>query len=155
MKCRMDHAQREALMEFIRRTITASVHASQTTQKAQEEAEERFHDLFADEMEGRAPTEWETPRGTLSASEAPKVWNRRYPGVPEDAVSIERGTPWGNPYRVELYGRKEAIALFREQVESNPVLRERIQSALRGRHLVCCCKPKLCHGDVLLEVANR
>lgn len=85
----------------------------------------------------------------------PKVWNRRYPGVPEDAVSIERGTPWGNPYRAEVYGREDAIQRFRDRVESDPTFRARIKAELRGKDLVCCCRPKSCHGDVLLEVANE
>ncbi len=28
-------------------------------------------------------------------------------------------------------------------------------SALRGKDLICFCKPKRCHGDSILEKANR
>lgn len=85
----------------------------------------------------------------------PKVWNRRYPGVPDDAVSIERGTEWGNPFRIGQDGtRKQVIAKYRERVLADADMLRRVQTRLRGRDLVCCCKPKPCHGDVLLELAN-
>lgn len=86
----------------------------------------------------------------------PKVYNRRYPGVPDEAVPIERGTDWGNPFRVTNSGsRKQAIANFRQWAESQPEYIKKVRDELRGKDLVCCCKPKACHGDVLLEIANR
>lgn len=85
----------------------------------------------------------------------PKVWNRRRAGVPEDAVPIERGTEWGNPFRTGTHGtRAQVIQQFKRLVLSQPDLVEHIRRELRGRDLACCCKPKLCHGDVLLEIAN-
>jgi Domain of unknown function (DUF4326) len=30
----------------------------------------------------------------------------------------------------------------------------RARTELKGKVLGCCCKPKLCHGDVLAEWAN-
>lgn len=84
-----------------------------------------------------------------------KVWNRRRPGVPEDAIPIERGTEWGNPFRTGTHGtRAEVIAKFREWVLGQPEMVARVQRELRGKDLVCCCKPKPCHGDILLEIAN-
>lgn len=86
----------------------------------------------------------------------PRVYNRRYSGVPDEAVPIERGTDWGNPFRVNTAGsRAKAIAQFREWVDSQPEYRQKIKNELRGKDLVCCCKPKPCHGDVLLEIANK
>lgn len=33
-------------------------------------------------------------------------------------------------------------------------LREQARRELRGRDLVCFCKPKRCHGDTWLRIAN-
>lgn len=87
---------------------------------------------------------------------SPRVWNRRYAGVPEEAVSIMRPSEWGNPFRVEPgTSRAQAIARHRAWVMADPDFVARIQQELRGKDLVCNCKPKPCHGDVLLEIANR
>lgn len=84
-----------------------------------------------------------------------RLWNRRYPGVPEDAVSIERPSDWGNPFKVTTgRSRSEAVSQHREWVLSQPEYMEKVRRELRGKDLVCCCHPKPCHGDVLLEVAN-
>lgn len=85
----------------------------------------------------------------------PRVYSRRYPGVPEDAVPIERGTDWGNPFRAGVHGtRPQVIEKYRAWLLADPEMVRRVQRELAGRDLVCCCKPKACHGDVLLEVAN-
>ena len=83
------------------------------------------------------------------------VFNRRYPGVPDDAVCIERTTEWGNPFREGPdRNREQSIADFRKWAWGNAEYIARVQRELRGKDLVCCCKPKACHGDVLLEIAN-
>lgn len=84
-----------------------------------------------------------------------RVYNRHRAGVPDDAVSIERGTPWGNPFRVNgLHGRRSAIARYRKWLFDQPELVRQVREQLGGKDLVCCCAPQPCHGDVLLEVAN-
>lgn len=84
----------------------------------------------------------------------PKVWNKHRAGVPEDAVNIQRGTPWGNRFRVEVYGRGKCVALHREEVLADPVFQAKVRRELRGKDLLCGCAPNACHGDVLLEIAN-
>lgn len=37
---------------------------------------------------------------------------------------------------------------------THPELVELAKKELKGKDLVCWCAPKLCHGDVLLEIAN-
>lgn len=85
----------------------------------------------------------------------PRVWNRRYPDVPEDAVNIMRPTEWGNYETRPEMSRARAVAAHRARVLADPEFIAKIQRELRGKDLVCNCKPKACHGDVLLEVANR
>lgn len=60
----------------------------------------------------------------------------------------------GNPYGTNQYDRDEAVDLFRDdfhdRLESDPEFREAVQD-LQGETLACHCKPKACHGDVILE----
>jgi len=85
----------------------------------------------------------------------PKVYNKHHAGVPDDAVCIERGTDYGNPFRVTATrNRAKAIAEYRDWLLAQPKLVEQVQDQLAGKNLVCGCAPKPCHGDVLLALAN-
>ena len=79
----------------------------------------------------------------------PKVYNKHHGDAPKDAIYIGRGSPYGNPYTVAEYEGGYAIEMFRKHVL--PTLDV---SALRGKHLICFCKPRACHGDLILEKAN-
>lgn len=61
---------------------------------------------------------------------------------------------FGNPFKMEQYGRDECIRLFREyfleRVEKDAVFREAVLS-LRGKRLGCFCKPQECHADTIKE----
>ncbi|MCB0565516.1 MAG: DUF4326 domain-containing protein [Phaeodactylibacter sp.] len=85
----------------------------------------------------------------------------RYTKLPEGAVLVTRGSRWGNPFRLVEHGgeytREESIRLYREYIIKK--IREEPErydlSLLRGKDLACSCKlEELCHGDVLLELAN-
>lgn len=81
----------------------------------------------------------------------PRVWNKKHSGVPHDAIYIGRPSLWGNPFIIGRDGtREEVIEKFRLYI-----LRSKLDlSPLKGKHLVCWCKPQACHGDILLELAN-
>ena len=66
-----------------------------------------------------------------------------------------RGSKFGNPYLVSKGGRDSAIAKFELLVDSDPKFRALIRKELRGKNLVCWCAPLPCHGDILLEIANK
>ena len=56
-----------------------------------------------------------------------------------------------NGYKVSVYGRKEAIWRFEQQLKSDPVLRETLWT-MSGLRLVCHCKPtQECHGDAIIR----
>jgi len=82
-----------------------------------------------------------------------RVWNKRDPNCPKDAIYIGRPSKWGNPFKIGKHGnREEVIKKYRDWLtyfqDDLPL------SELRGKDLVCWCAPKPCHGDVLLELAN-
>jgi hypothetical protein len=84
--------------------------------------------------------------------------SRELNGLP--ALSVMRGSRWGNPFPVEVHGRAEAVALFRRLIAvaapGDGMHPETIRRALRGYNLACYCQPdEACHADVLLAIANE
>jgi hypothetical protein len=62
-----------------------------------------------------------------------------------------RGTPWGNPFIIgNGVTREVAIASFKRAILPNLDL-----TPLIGKHLVCCCKPKDCHGDAIMKKLRK
>ena len=92
----------------------------------------------------------------------PKVWNKRDCNVPNDAVYVGRPTKWGNPFSHRggtlacwvVGSREEAVVKYEEWLLNSPKLLECLEE-LRGKHLVCWCKPESCHADILLKLANE
>lgn len=88
------------------------------------------------------------------------VVNRRH--EPFD-VYIGRGSPLGNPY-THLKGktkaefivgtRDESIDAYEAYLIERPDLMA-LLPALRGKTLGCYCKPKRCHGDVLVRLLDQ
>jgi hypothetical protein len=76
-------------------------------------------------------------------------------------VYVGRGSKWGNPYSHKegtlaeyvVESRREAVQKFEEYLLSNEGLMGSL-SELKGKTLGCWCKPKSCHGDILLRYAN-
>ena len=77
-------------------------------------------------------------------------------------IYIGRGSKWGNPFSHKkgtlaehvVGSREEAITKYEEYLLNNQELVNAL-SELKGKTLGCWCKPKACHGDVLLKLANR
>jgi hypothetical protein len=100
--------------------------------------------------------------------------------MPENTVKVARPGPWGNPYRVEVFGRGLAVTLYRYSLEGfwSPSLVEHLSDELAheayrchteirgrlrnrnvrelaGKRLACWCKlDEACHADVLMDLAN-
>jgi hypothetical protein len=86
----------------------------------------------------------------------PKVYNKRDDDIPDGAVDIMRPGKWGNP--LPMLGerdRQKCIRRFEDYLRAHPRLLAEAKHELKGRDLVCTCKPKDCHGDVLLRIANE
>jgi len=81
--------------------------------------------------------------------------------IPPAAVRVDRGTPWGNPFKVPPHTQEEAMERFREyalrRLENQPAWLE----PLRGKDLVCWCQSPSdavkapCHAEILMDLANR
>lgn len=76
---------------------------------------------------------------------------------PDQVVDISRTGKWGNPFPL----RKGATDEERENnlLEYSQWLMNRVDlldaiGELTGKFLACTCKPKACHGDILLVLAN-
>lgn len=87
----------------------------------------------------------------------PTVINRHHyhdKPKPQPWVYIGRGSPLGNPYTVAEHGL-DALELYRRWLWNKITSRDPdVMRALREispRHsLVCSCKPRPCHGDVVV-----
>lgn len=70
-------------------------------------------------------------------------------------VYIGRGSKWGNPFKIGVDGtREEVIEKYKQYIMNRPDLLNDLEE-LRGKRLGCYCKPKPCHGDVLVELLEN
>jgi hypothetical protein len=79
-------------------------------------------------------------------------------------VYIGRGSKWGCPYTTikdretladeVVDSKEEALSKYKEYVLNNPDLMGSL-GELEGKTLGCFCKPKQCHGDILLELISQ
>lgn len=92
----------------------------------------------------------------ITDPDLPRDWHRR----PETYVYIGRKSGslpeslFANPYPVAEHGRDRAIAMYRGYVLASPHIMRAIPK-LTGKILVCFCKPRACHGDVLVDLWNK
>lgn len=108
-----------------------------------------------------------------------RVQRRRVKGwrLPPNTVCVDRSTRFGNPFRVtydrvnrwcvvttekrwycssERVARRFSVWKFRRWASNpNSTVRHHMDE-LRGKNVACFCRlDRPCHGDVLLEIANR
>lgn len=77
-------------------------------------------------------------------------------------IYIGRPSKYGNPFshlegtlaEFRVASREEAISRYRECIQTQPDLMASI-GELRDKTLGCWCKPKACHGDVLVELLGE
>lgn len=69
-------------------------------------------------------------------------------------VYIGRGSKWGNPFHIGEDGtRAEVIEKYKDYIRRRSDLLDALDE-LRGHRLGCFCKPKACHGDVLIGLLD-
>ena len=70
-------------------------------------------------------------------------------------VYIGRPSKWCNPFIIGRDGnREEVIEKYREWILSNLVLINNL-TEIKDKTLGCFCKPKSCHGDVLVDLCDK
>jgi len=79
-------------------------------------------------------------------------------------IYIGRGSKWGNPFthikdkhtKAEFIvnSRSEAISKYKEWISNQPHLLNALEE-LKDKRLGCFCKPKSCHGDILVELIEQ
>lgn len=81
-----------------------------------------------------------------------RVYNKKDPNA--QGLWVDRETEFGNMFHIGEDGnRKEVINKFEARLIEDYDLSGKLYR-LRGHSLICHCKPKMCHGDVLLKYAN-
>lgn len=88
-----------------------------------------------------------------------KVYHRNNSNqaIPPGAVSIGRGSSFVNPFVVgrDADTQADVIRKFTEWTKTQPRFVEIVREELRGCDLFCDCDhPDMCHGVVLLKLAN-
>ena len=69
-------------------------------------------------------------------------------------VYIGRPSKWGNPIKLKRGDKREVILQkYRKWLLQQKDLLAQVNE-LQGKILGCWCKPELCHGDVLAELAD-
>lgn len=85
----------------------------------------------------------------------PRVLNKHTDLTPKNSVYIGRPSIYGNPHHVtDTVTREEVIAQYEQDLLADPKRLATYRRRLRGKNLVCWCKPLACHGDVLLRLCN-
>lgn len=75
-------------------------------------------------------------------------------------VYIGRGSVWGNPYAMEDKSDEERDRVIRayksylwDQIKREKITIQMLLE-LDGKKLGCFCKPKACHGDIIVLAVN-
>lgn len=69
-------------------------------------------------------------------------------------IYIGRGSIWGSPFYIGKDGtREEVISKYEIYIMSHPELIKRLPE-IAGKILGCWCKPKACHGDILVKMVE-
>lgn len=70
-------------------------------------------------------------------------------------INIGRPSKWGNPFIIGRDGtREEVIQKYEGWIRTQPDLMAAL-GELDGKILGCWCKPKPCHGDVLVSLIEE
>lgn len=112
-------------------------------------------DLNDNQINGRSESDHQ--QATLRGKQTTELVNVERHG--KDGVTmIDRTTRFGNKFVLEenggLYSRERSIekyrSWFKNKIRKDPDFRKAVDD-LAGQKLGCWCKPKSCHGDVILE----
>lgn len=70
-------------------------------------------------------------------------------------IYIGRNSKWGNPFIIGKDGsREEVIEKYKNYILNKPELLKDLPE-LKDKVLGCFCKPKACHGDILVQLVEE
>jgi len=70
-------------------------------------------------------------------------------------IYIGRPSKWGNPFTIGKDGtRDQVIEKYEKYILENKKLLNALPE-LKGKTLGCWCKPKACHGDILVKLVDH
>jgi len=65
-----------------------------------------------------------------------------------------KASKWGNHFKVKDCGsNEEACRRYEKYIKRNPEILKSLNE-LKGKTLGCWCKPKMCHGEILIKLIN-
>jgi len=91
-----------------------------------------------------------------------KVVNKKKHQETSNDVYIGRPSKWGNPFshlpnsiaKYKVTSREESILKYEQWIKTQPHLMNSLPE-LKGKILVCWCKPLSCHGDILKKLVEN
>lgn len=97
------------------------------------------------------------------------IWSKRGgQDYPSDAILCDRTTGFGNPFVVGIHGDQNQCCYKFDQwivhgtnfgnKNATPERRQWVLDnlkRLKGQNVVCWCKPKPCHTETLVRLANQ
>jgi len=81
----------------------------------------------------------------------------KYKTTDTDCVSIMRGSPLGNPFIIGTHGTRDEVIELHDQwlkykiFERDQTILTALSNLTNESKLLCCCKPKPCHGDSIIK----
>ena len=69
-------------------------------------------------------------------------------------VYIGRGSKWGNPFHMKCEADRQSVIDEYEDYARMRFTKEDL-IPLVGKVLGCYCKPKACHGDILIKLIHE
>lgn len=100
--------------------------------------------------------EEEIPGGHRASSFRGAYW------LPADVERIDRGTHWGNPYKIGRDGdREQVLKLYAARAYGSYAGDPTYFEPLIGKRLACHCRPRegfngrlLCHGQIIIGLLD-
>jgi len=75
---------------------------------------------------------------------------------PPNSIRVAGPSRWSNPFKVDDYGREQAVGLYREWLVEKLDRDPQFLDLLKDKNLGCYCElDELCHCDVLLEFLEK
>lgn len=85
----------------------------------------------------------------------PRVVNIDLEPAPEGSIYIGRPSKWANPFVIGKDGDRNTVKdKYIAYMKDNHQLIADARVELKDKNLLCHCKPGVCHGDLLLQIAN-